>query len=56
MCLVVSASSSYVGSEGNGTSRKTALAVAISPAIAAYTLVDKLGIRYANPVTYRDSA
>jgi drug/metabolite transporter (DMT)-like permease len=29
-----------------------ALAVAIASSIAAYTLVDKSGIRYANPITY----
>jgi len=40
----------------SGTVAGGALALAIASAIAAYTLVDKSGIRYANPIVYLELA
>jgi drug/metabolite transporter (DMT)-like permease len=42
------------GFRGRAGWRETALAVAVACSIAAYTLVDKTGIRYASPLTYME--
>jgi drug/metabolite transporter (DMT)-like permease len=40
------------GLRGSGDARGASLGIAIAACIAAYTLVDKYGIRYADPIVY----
>jgi drug/metabolite transporter (DMT)-like permease len=42
------------GLRGHATAGDLALALAIGACIAAYTLLDKRGIRYASPVVYQE--
>lgn len=52
VCLVGGGVVLVRGLRGPGDARDLGLALAIAGCIAAYTLVDKYGIRYADPVVY----